>query len=605
MAVLMPSPVFRWFVPAQNGTGLVPAEGYKAKFYAAGTATPKTIYELDGDAYPSPSNTAVLNSQGFAGILLGDGAYKLVVTDPDDTPVYTQDNISGSGSFGSGFVETVQPTDPAPAFGPNGLAECPIENKFTWVGGYWAIGDGGHGFFWNEESNDADDGGYIIASTDDPDYRWFRIPDEDSKVRAASFGYIGTLNEDLTDEFTAAESYAGSHNLTLFIAPGDNATIALDDGFDFYAPYIEFAPGAVLTTSGTGDDARIGFAGDIIAPPEPIFSGWTEINIFGYSTVSRPEWFGASNADPDTAVNTTAMNLWLACGSSYYCLPPGAWKYTNISSFPYPTVPMDFLGTVNGGGSGTIPTGVYYPTTSRFRVGEVRFTNNHILESDGVGGIETSGDFTVGDALAVTSNISGGANIIAVSDIEAGQVISAGAQGAGTLRARAGTALKFVPAPGTYASEIGTETATTILSTLFSAPYLADSLVESGQMLRIRARGYMDGDSLLERQVRVRTTSDVIFDITWSINSITGNMEWDLCVDFWYESTGNFYSSGTITMMNIDGAEVYGTTLVNSQSGTFDFTADSTISLQGRSQAGSNSAVVARTFSIEYHPKGL
>ena len=305
-----------------NGDGFITvAAGYKAKFYAAGTDIPKTIYTDPAllTPYSSPSNIALLDETGKALIYLGVGGYKLVLTDPDDNPVagYTIDNIIGIGSFGTGFV--------------NSFAALKNVNTnifpYTYIGGYFSPGDGGEGMFFNQPSEASADGGYIQDSDFDPTKRWFRIPDENGDVRAASFGYMASTGTIQTDQMLAADAYAGANGARLLIAGGTGAQIAT---MTFTTPVVSFAPGAVL--KGTVDVPAIGFTGIVEGPVAQIFNRMTVI--FGNTAlISRPEWFGAV-AGSGAGDQTTAIDAWKAAGGgAYLVLPPGYWNYANAGVF--------------------------------------------------------------------------------------------------------------------------------------------------------------------------------------------------------------------------------------------------------------------------------
>jgi hypothetical protein len=402
-----------------DGSGLIPAEGFKAKFYAAGTANPKTIYDGDGNAYPSPSNEATLNAEGYAVIQLGDGGYKLIVTDADGAEVFTLDNIQGAGSFSTGFVETVQPTEVAPALGPNGLAAMdPSLSKFAWCGGYWEIGDGGHGFFWNADSSEPDDGGYVIASTKDADKRWFRIPDEDDAVRAASFGYVGTKAAELGNELLAAAAYASGHNKRLRIGPGSDATIGY--GFSEMPLYalggVVFEPGSMLTGDGSFDTLVV--TGPVSGSPEQHFTAM-DVEFRTPQLLQNPEWFGASTGALD---NTAAFGKWLAAlpEGGAFLLPPGVWLYADTSSFPYPTVPLLLYGSIDATTGNDIPTGMYFPGDSRFRMYQILFPSGGNITDGGGGGVAVVGNTSITGALSASGNISSNAYALVKNDITAG-----------------------------------------------------------------------------------------------------------------------------------------------------------------------------------------
>lgn len=82
-----------------------PVSGAKAKFYDAGTTTPKTVYS-DKDLGSSLGSTVYSRSDGFwvassgsettVAVFIGSGTYKVVITDSDDVTIWSGDNLKGA-----------------------------------------------------------------------------------------------------------------------------------------------------------------------------------------------------------------------------------------------------------------------------------------------------------------------------------------------------------------------------------------------------------------------------------------------------------------------------------------------------------------------------
>ncbi len=439
-----PSPNFQPMIPAQTGVGLVPAAGYKAKFFAAGTDIPKTIY-TDADLtvpYASPSNIAFLDDDGKALIYLGTGGYKLVLTDPNDNPVagWTIDNIVGAGSFSTGFAA-------------NFAALTSVNttlNTYTYIPGYYTAGDGGEGMFYNAVSSDSPDGGYVQESDYDVTKRWFRIPDENGDVRAASFGYCGS--GDLTANLLAADAYAASISARLRIQndPCTTTTITLT------SPVVVFNSGATLYA---GASAALTINGIVEAGGWRIFSpDWTSVTLANVKQESRPEWFGASLTN-SAADNVTAMASWQAAGAGTYMLPAGDWPYTG--TFPTVVIPTIFYGKLNG-----LRQGVqFHSTDSTADFGNHKMAGTGaIITGDGNTGAKTDNDWTV-DGL------------------------NKGKAGTGTKYYRVGGSL------GRYTSTTQTGTAFTGSTTkLFSITIPANTLIATGDSLKVKVQGWASGD---------------------------------------------------------------------------------------------------------------
>lgn len=590
MTVLMPSPVFRWFVPAQNGTGLVPAAGYKAKFYAAGTADPKTIYlDSEGTPYPSPSNEAELNSEGYAVIYLGDGGYKLVVTDPDDAEVFTLDNIFGGGSFGSGFVETVIASDD-PA--TNGLAQADTANRFTWCAGYWEIGDGGHGFFWNETSSDPDDTGYTIASTFDPTKRWFRVPDESGSVRAASFGYVGTRSEDLSDQLLAASTYCQGHGFMLTIGYGSSATLSMSGGnFYLYAPFIHFESGSMLT--GDGSFPELHFVGVVSGTAEQHFTNFQAYFTSPDQGNANPEWFGAASGALD---NQPSFTKWFASNAKAFTLPAGTWNVANTTEFIYPTVPFDLLGTITGTIGSDIPPGVYYPSESRFRVGEIKFPNLTTITGATGNDVAVDGNLTTTGSItsADTANINAGGSLTAKSDVVAGYNGTSG-----SLSGRIGTSASRFNAGGQYSTLFGSvATSGTSQTNLMDAAIAANSMVNDGDRLRVTIGGNYSNPGSSGTH-------------TWNVIFVTGTLtvflfpgtnnyalgSWRGVIDIW-KSGASFISSGSFGLTDTLAPAAASST--DYETFAIDWTAIQTIRV--RATCATAGSVTQKFMVVEYFP---
>lgn len=87
----------RQFIDA-NGN---PYSGGKIHTYLAGTTTPATTYK-DSLAAASNTNPIILDTEGrtpYSVWFTDDVVYKYAVTDSADTPVYTEDNVSGINDF--------------------------------------------------------------------------------------------------------------------------------------------------------------------------------------------------------------------------------------------------------------------------------------------------------------------------------------------------------------------------------------------------------------------------------------------------------------------------------------------------------------------------
>lgn len=86
MAQLLISPRFRAF----DDTG-APLAGGKLYSYAAGTTTPKDTYSNStGNVNTNPVQ---LDGSGYGDVWLGSGAYKFILADVNDVPLWTIDNV--------------------------------------------------------------------------------------------------------------------------------------------------------------------------------------------------------------------------------------------------------------------------------------------------------------------------------------------------------------------------------------------------------------------------------------------------------------------------------------------------------------------------------
>lgn len=597
MPVLMPSPVFRWFVA---GTG-APAAGYKAKFFAAGTAinpsNGRQIFYADGSPYASPPYIAILNAEGYADIRLGVGKYLLQVTDSLDNQVFVQDGIEGQGSFGTGFVNTVIASD------TSGLKDAdPVANHFVWCAGYYAIGDGGHGFFWNQTSSAADDTGYVIASVVDATKRWFRVPDESGDVRAASFGYISTKSGNLSNQLIAAAAYCTSYNKRLLIGPGSTAIIGTDTSdFYLYAPSVYFEAGSVLTGTGLFTNLMISAYAD--GTPEPHFTGF-QAKLIIPQVNAHPEWWGASLSSID---NTAAFNKWFASlpNGGTFVLPPGTWDYVNTTLFSYPTVPFVLYGKIHAMTTGSdIPTGMYFPSDSQFRMHQLLFDNGAKMVSNGGSAIAVTGDTGIAGQITSSAgfNINSGNNITAIGNIVAGYTSTGG-----NIFGKAGTSSQEFSAGGQLTTSFGdiSTSGTTVTNLRFFVVPL-NTLIAVGDRLTVKGAGFItsvsgSGDRTIAVTFGGVTLISAIVTIggTWTGANATCN--WHVEIDIWVDATNHIRSSARMVndLYNLPGTSTF-PAWAKYVSNALTLTADQTLQFKGTALV--SGSITQSLLVTEYYP---
>lgn len=491
-----------FFWPPAIGT-----DRFTAAYYGAGLdPIPMNLKEVYLDlAQTIPlANPVPFNVEGYVVVVLGNGGYKLVIRDPDCNVVFTQDPIQTGTTGGTGTS----------LFGVNNLDELRAWGSyegFIYMGGYYADGDGGHGMFWWDAADETpDDSGYTIMPLSAPIAgRWKRIPDEDGKVRAASFGYVPTVGAELTSNLSNADFYAASVHTTLLIGTGVAATIT---GITFTAPIVEFEGGARLN----GTSVTVNFSGLAYGPPNVDLTSVT-VHFSSYQVSERPEWFGAQAGGFD---NTATFAKWIAAGGGSFQLPPGEWHYANVSAFPWP------------GGKEFILLGVLIGVSDNFgpgsRNGEVEagafvFNNGARLVADG-SNIQSTVALEATDFVGPHATIAVGeiASVLSTTVDATGDITSGGSvYGAmslitdGFVAFEAGASGSRIRAAGRLLTVTGAATTVGIGATnLLSGIITQNTLAVDGQALRIMVGGNVT--TMDSKNISITLGGQVVFSATFT-----------------------------------------------------------------------------------------
>lgn len=465
MAAFLPQIVFRWYKDDHT-----PAFGYTAGFYGAGLdpGNPANLRPIYADVVSGVeiTNPATFDVNGEITVALGNGAYKVVIRN-GATTIATFDNVPGDTAFGSGFSSSI-----------DALRNSSSQSiGFTYVSGYYTSGDGGHGmFYWDAGDSTPDDGGYTITPPSNPlTGRWKRIPDEDGDVRAASFGYVGSVGTDLTTNMVNADGYAASIGARLRIGLGVDAQI---DIMTFTAKEVVFE-GPELRGL-VGNTTVLTFQGNISAPPVKIFrptaGHQTTIILAASQENARPEWWGAvRDGVTDDIIPIKAM---FASGAGSCFFTAGTYLVVGDPLTPAPLVSVIRAdGQVQDGPT----TYVHFGLTSLTANSQVKADLIEALSTLVVGTTAVIGTTivagtgitsTLGNIQATAGQVNAGSSMAAQTTID---TINGGITSGLFLKARAGTGAQRFKAGGNLAAIIGTGS--------FSLP--ADTLVATGDMLRI------------------------------------------------------------------------------------------------------------------------
>lgn len=558
--------------------GMVPNVGGKVTFYAAGTTNAETVYTDPGLTvpYPSPSNVVNLNSQGWAIIYLAAKNYKYVESDSDNNPIFVQDNFQGGGGFGTGFAASIADLK---AIDTN-------LNRFTYVAGYYTPGDGGEGMFYNATSNTPDDGGYVIRSTFDPTKDWFRIPDENGDVRAASFGFIPASTGDQTAKLTAADAYAASINARLLIQSGGAVTVT---STSFISPYVSHAPNGSFNSSAT-----LTFSGIYEANNEQKFGSAVTV-VFSPSQIAIPEWFGATLVSADNSAAFT--KLWDS-GAGGFKINPGTW--TCALTVPPINKRILSFGIVISESLPLIPIGEYYFTAKNATIdGPLAVVGN----ITGLANVSVTGDVE-GSTLTIHGNgilegdLEAEGSITADGDINgsnigaSGNVISNGHIISDTyVRAKAGTSSNSFKAGGQLAAIVGASTGT----------IQANTMTATGDRLVITALGTANSGAAGDINITGSSfgTGAVVVSLNLPEDSSYYRAVYEII------RTGTTTATATLSVWcnqptdSLDGRSINGFVAVNVTA--VDWTTSKTASIAVVA-TGSGGASAQKTLTIEFYP---
>jgi hypothetical protein len=204
----------------------------RVSFYEAGTTTLKGIYTDITTTTPA-QNPALLDADGYVrdqGIWLGEGRYKFKLDAPNVIPpdinenadfnkLWTMDNIAGSTALNSGELSTI--------------AVSTIEDlralevgaySLVYVAGYWAVNDGGGGWF-NYDANDVqdDNGGTVVAPNGTPVTGRYLRNLENWETSVQYFGATSTATSVVDSYVQNALTWCLANNQTL-VFPSDTYT---------------------------------------------------------------------------------------------------------------------------------------------------------------------------------------------------------------------------------------------------------------------------------------------------------------------------------------------------------------------------------------------
>ncbi len=175
-----------------------PFSGAIVAFFAAGTTTPKAVWENKEKTIPSAAGQFQdnLDSNGQLKVF-GDGIYKINIYHPNDTglttPKFTIEGVSYINSSGSIIIGFDTIADMRAGDGGD------YDGQGANLKGYYAVNDGGgRGFYWDPVSVETDDGATVIKATPETG-RW--KPIESEIIIAEQFGLVG---DDSTDNTTQA-----------------------------------------------------------------------------------------------------------------------------------------------------------------------------------------------------------------------------------------------------------------------------------------------------------------------------------------------------------------------------------------------------------------
>lgn len=185
------TPAYQTFNTA-NGSS--PLAGGKIHFYVSGSVSTNKDTFSDDTLLTANTNPLILDSAGRVQVdVWGDGNYKMVVADSNDTPIDTFDPVVG----GSGITQIDTIAD------LTALTKATLTNGDEfYVSGYYAQGDQGGGtFYWDSSSTDTENGGTIIESDEGSTGRWLRIVDDTLTVKM-----FGAKGDGVTDDTTTIQA---------------------------------------------------------------------------------------------------------------------------------------------------------------------------------------------------------------------------------------------------------------------------------------------------------------------------------------------------------------------------------------------------------------